>query len=251
LVAYASRCARRVQPLLRHSNSSYRDTIDQAILLAENFARGGVWKLPYNEPEKSIKRYFRVLTSANAADSVAEVAAYAAYYALQVAASVAAIDPERAKKGAYLAYCACLGKIEEDEDARFDASGIDVAIAADGKKLDDLSLGSYSELGSPVDPSEDGPFGLLWPSGAPAFLMPYLDDQGTAVPGGHGTSDSELERLHLEAEVDEFVDTEEVADALANLCYALNAYHIAAGGNGLAIDEWEVLVPKSIPVGAR
>jgi len=55
----------------------------------------------------------------------------------------------------------------------------------------------------------------------------------------------------LEAEVDEFADTEEVADALANLCYALNAYHIAAGGNGLAIDEWRILVPKSRPVGAR
>jgi hypothetical protein len=51
--------------------------------------------------------------------------------------------------------------------------------------------------------------------------------------------------------VGEFAETEEVAEALANLCFALNAYHIAAGGSGLVIDDWEIRVPESIPVGTR
>ncbi|NEZ67795.1 hypothetical protein D0962_34420 [Leptolyngbyaceae cyanobacterium CCMR0082] len=34
----------------------------------------------------------------------------------------------------------------------------------------------------------------------------------------------------------------EVAAELATLCKALNAYHIACGGNGLEIDDWETLV---------
>jgi hypothetical protein len=46
-------------------------------------------------------------------------------------------------------------------------------------------------------------------------------------------------------------DTEGVAGILAALGSALNAYHIAAGGHGLVIDEWEIRVPESMPMEAR
>ena len=82
-------------------------------------------------------------------------------------------------------------------------------------------------------------------------MKSYLDVVGPAGSSRAEREGSEPQRLVLEAEVDELADTEEVADALANLCYALNAYHIAAGGNGLAIDEWEVRVANYIPAGTR
>ncbi|MBT9312159.1 hypothetical protein [Leptothoe kymatousa] len=46
----------------------------------------------------------------------------------------------------------------------------------------------------------------------------------------------------LTTEISENVSTEEVSAELATLCKALNAYHIACGGNGLEIDDWETLV---------
>jgi hypothetical protein len=58
------------------------------------------------------------------------------------------------------------------------------------------------------------------------------------------TPSPEPERLILQAEVGEFTDTEEAATALANLCYALNAYHIARGGNGLVVDDWEIMIQE-------
>jgi len=133
------------------------------------------------------------------------------------------------------------------------AHDADVADAAraDFSHLLTLKLGEPLELGSPIDTSENGPLGPLWPEGLPASLRVYLDAVGPAESSRAEREGLEPQRLVLEAEVDEFADTEEVASALANLCYALNAYHIAAGGNGLAIDEWQILVPKSIPAGAR
>ena len=48
-----------------------------------------------------------------------------------------------------------------------------------------------------------------------------------------------------------FADTKVVAGALADLRYALNAYRIAAGGNGRVINDWQIRVPKTILVGTR
>ena len=36
---------------------------------------------------------------------------------------------------------------------------------------------------------------------------------------------------------------------LVELYRALNAYHIACGGSGLVIDDWEVFVREYAPVG--
>ncbi|WP_326521003.1 hypothetical protein [Leptothoe kymatousa] len=35
---------------------------------------------------------------------------------------------------------------------------------------------------------------------------------------------------------------DKIAAELATLCKALNAYHIAHGGNGLEVEDWETLV---------
>ena len=48
--------------------------------------------------------------------------------------------------------------------------------------------------------------------------------------------------LSLTTELSEDSPIDEVAAELATLCKALNAYHIACGGNGLEIDDWENLV---------
>ena len=47
--------------------------------------------------------------------------------------------------------------------------------------------------------------------------------------------------ISLVIDINEDSPLDEVANELANLCKALNAYHIACGGNGLEIDDWEIL----------
>ena len=47
--------------------------------------------------------------------------------------------------------------------------------------------------------------------------------------------------LSLHIEIHRNVVTDEVATEVASLCKALNAYHIACGGTGLEIDDWETL----------
>lgn len=48
--------------------------------------------------------------------------------------------------------------------------------------------------------------------------------------------------LVLTIEVNENSSADKVALEIANLCKAINAYHISCGGTGLAIDDWEIQV---------
>jgi hypothetical protein len=49
-------------------------------------------------------------------------------------------------------------------------------------------------------------------------------------------------QLVLNIDVGEDSPTDPVVSELVRLCEAFNAYHIACGGTGLVIDDWEILV---------
>jgi hypothetical protein len=54
-----------------------------------------------------------------------------------------------------------------DEDS---AIKVRSAILADYEMLCKIGGGSFRDLGDPIDPSEDGPLGDLWPDGPPIIL---------------------------------------------------------------------------------
>ena len=56
------------------------------------------------------------------------------------------------------------------------------------------------------------------------------------------------EKLIVGAFVDESVDEETLVRGMIELYRALNRYHILGGGNGLTIDDWQVLVRAGEPV---
>ncbi len=60
---------------------------------------------------------------------------------------------------------------------------------------------------------------------------------------------SPTESLVLTIKTSEDTPVEEAAEEIANLIQALNEYHIALGGSGLEIDDWEILVPAKQTVG--
>jgi hypothetical protein len=195
IVAYAARCARRVQPLFNVDSleAEHKTAVEDAIRYAEGVA--------------------------------------------------AAIDAR-----------AALGNVRAARAANASAAASPLlveAARADFKKLRALKLGRFPNLGQSIDPSENDPLGRLWPNGEPEFIRARRVEGGSPTSGASSQQELSDERLILMAEVNESADSDEVGEALANLCYALNAYHVAASGNGLVLDEWEILVPESIPVEAK
>ncbi|NEQ51692.1 MAG: hypothetical protein F6K11_16385 [Leptolyngbya sp. SIO3F4] len=69
------------------------------------------------------------------------------------------------------------------------------------------------------------------------FAVPWYE---ACVEGG--IEEPETNPLLLTIAPKASASPNEVAAELATLCKALNAYHIALGGNGLEVDDWENLV---------
>jgi hypothetical protein len=61
----------------------------------------------------------------------------------------------------------------------------------------------------------------------------------------------ESHRLIIHADIGEFVPEDETVEGLINLYRSLNAYHIALGGSGLVIDDWQILTREHVPAEVR
>jgi hypothetical protein len=319
ILAFAVRCARRVQPLIlaEPKSRNYAQRIDDALFLAEAIAAGNVISSdgPFTTVESHIGFLLEgvpntPLKASSFADSATNSAVRAAITAAHVARAARAelaaeaeasrqatramndVAIARAEAALQDSVAAAEAELEAGEAAqavfaKFAQKSLEKALAAesplvihaadalayghfaldawskdkrivedygsaagrDQVKLSLLNLGNFPLMGELIDPSESGPLGPLWPEGQPVFLANLAPRSAGAIDGGDRTP--EPRRLVLEAEVTEYADTEEVASALASLCFALNAYHIAAGGNGLIVDDWEIMVPEPTLVEAN
>lgn len=72
-------------------------------------------------------------------------------------------------------------------------------------------------------------------------------DPRSVSPAPGDLANNERKKLTLRAQIGEFTPAEEAAVQLGELIRALNAYHIAAGGSGLIIDEWQILCAAGEP----
>jgi hypothetical protein len=156
IVAFAARCARRVELLGRSLVVLDRSAIHNAIEIAEVFARGEIGKF----------------AAVGAADAATARAARAADAALTVgsaddAASYSARAAAAAGAASYAAYGAARATARSDI-----------------QQLVALHLGQPGELGNPIDPSEAGPLGPLWPERAPDwyFNPPISIPEGSPGP---------------------------------------------------------------------
>src|SRR5271157_5858707 len=149
IVAFAVRCARRVQPLGRVLTEYRQVEVDDAIAIAEGFARGG----------KAVRAAGAAARAGNAARAAAR-----AVDAARAAAAKAAADA--AEDTAHAAWNT--GRAASRTAARGDL-----------QQLLALELGRPGTLGKPIDPAEDGPLGPLWPNAAPDWYTnpPKLSDE--------------------------------------------------------------------------
>src|SRR5580704_11250349 len=166
LVAYAARCARRVQsqyalPEGHEEAAACQAALDGAIRIAEQFAAG---EEPSAESvaqaEEATVRAMILVSGDENGNSTAAYAANAAYAAIDAAtaglAALHADDPQAAAE-----------KVADAAAIAFDAATAirdDVARAAnlDWEMLHRMHLGKFPAVGEPVNPAESGMLGPLF-----------------------------------------------------------------------------------------
>jgi len=107
---------------------------------------------------------------------------------------------------------------------------------------------------------QDHPGALIaWVGSAPPSAPPSVASSSDWVVASGPLTDENLDRLlagtlgqihqpeaqqlRLRFELSEFADPDEVVEGVVQLYNALTAAHIAFGGSGLVIDDWQPLVP--------
>lgn len=173
IVAYAVRCARRVQPLYGCAAHvaelpKHEASIEGTISLAEKFC------LSHEVKEKDAA-YGAAYHAMDAADSAAAkavaraaaAAARAAGYAFDLPKNAVYDQPLYASRVAAEAVDGAKAAARAAGHAAVGAGAFAAAARADFDRLRQLNPGNYPKLGQPIDPTENGPLGPLWPAGDP------------------------------------------------------------------------------------
>ena len=174
IVAYAVRCARRVKPLYGRAAGmaefrKHEAAVEWAISLAESFC------LSHDVSAPAYAAAYAARDAAGATDvrdaaRAAAAAARAAAYAFDVPKSSVYDQPFYASRVAAEAVDAAQAAARAADHASGVASAVEAAARADFDRLSSLNLGTYPELGQPIDSTKNGPLGPLWPEGAPEWF---------------------------------------------------------------------------------
>ena len=181
-VALAARAARRILPLFRpvhddHGKDLRKDVLQAALSTAERVAMG--WEVTPDEAQHYGRLALREIDAPAVGSAAAGVVARAAF------ASAAALEGDAEKVVAEVysvlsAAAGCVG-ISGSDANQYEAArqGMTDAAAADYTLLAELFLGEFPDAGEPLDLSEAGPLGPLWPLDPPEWYQ-RLVKAGTA-----------------------------------------------------------------------
>lgn len=174
IVAYAARCARRVQPLYGCAAGlgdlrKHEAAVEGAISLAEAFCLSH---------DVSVPAYGAAYAARDAADSpaakdaarAAAAAGRAAAYAFDLPKCAVYDRPVYASRVAAEAVDAADAAARAADQASGGAGAVQAAARADFGRLSKRNQGTYPELGQPLDATQNGPLGPLWPAGPPEWL---------------------------------------------------------------------------------
>lgn len=229
-VAFAARCARRVQPLFTHSypDASNRtvESINELILISEVIAShdgpsgASAWPVAFALESDQLKRLH---PAARAVCAAAE----SAYQTIRDD-----VDRTSAFNSAHAATTASMaagyGRVQDSVLAamRYDFELLRLATEREGWTDD-----------TPVPPEFFGP---MWPDGEPEGWPSNETSEEE-----HGT-----EALHLHFEIPDGVDKEEADRIIKEIILAANELHLAYGGSGLKLaDRVKVYEPALVPAG--
>ena len=268
-VAFAARCARRVQPLLlwwANAPAHVIDRVDAAIEFSEGAAAGA----NYTERARADAYASAAFEAADcqaagagygyaAAARAAAEAAYAATAARSEAArgapgtaetphaaAAVAAAAEAAGAAASVAFAAELGRALAVADGggalAAAVAGDDIFGVAVRRDFDQLLSNAARDGWTPQTPVSPSVFGPMWLGGeAPEWTSEARPTASETSPG--------RQELVLGVTVGDFTPTELASEKLLELLGAINAYHIAAGGDGLQFDDMELFRAADVPAG--
>jgi hypothetical protein len=175
-VVYAERCARRVRPGFELPADAPRRreqmaAVDAAIRVATAFCRG----VP-TEPGQAAAA---VRLAEVAAEENCESTGYTGYAAVRAAQAVVYAEEFLRNPGEndvieVVAAAFGAGRVLAANVDIFMLDLVVAALLADVDKLLSLGHGAIQDLGPPIDPSENGPLGPLWPAGTPTCYAPRV-----------------------------------------------------------------------------
>ncbi len=281
IVAYAVRCAERVQPLFKSDSEKHIAAVAEAIAVAQGFVRSKKIAAAnaaaaaartashaaydpayYAANAYAANAYAAAITASHAAEATHYAAnAYNAAIASAEAAARAAYDPdydaaddariaddaaeatqnaEAAARAAYDAARAAANlTIASAEAAARAAANAMAAARADCIRLREISGQQHGELGDPIDLSENGPLGPLWPEGPPEWFEAKEDER----PGPTVQPDFTGRSLSV------YLDPGDApAELLTDFFVALASVYRSMGGSGLKIvkDERRSFVVEGV-----
>jgi len=149
-----------------HPAVGHERAVDQAIALAVSFARAAA--VDSGDVARAAEFVYRL---ADATADVTYYSGFAAAHAAQAASTAAAVR-ELASDGVAIEVVASAfgaSRVLEGNSQLENASTVVGAMRSDLEKLLALRLGAFAELGQAIDPTEEGPLGVLWPLGEPAW----------------------------------------------------------------------------------
>ena len=164
IVAYAARCARRVQPQYRSAatgdeSAKHAAAVEAAISLAEHYCQSQQVSVPAYDAAYAARDAAAGELARDAARA-ASGAVRAAAYAFDIPKSAVYDHPIYAS---HVATEAADGAQAAARAAADPAAAV-AAARADFDRLGELQLGAYPAPGTPLDPSENGPLGRFWPT---------------------------------------------------------------------------------------
>jgi hypothetical protein len=173
-VAFAVRCAQRLRPCFQLPASTPRRreqiaAVDNAIRIAIAYCQG--------DPVQAGGAAAAARAAAVVAEDTCEFTSFAGYAAVRAAEAAACaeaftLNPDEAAATEVVAAAFGAGRVVAANADAFAQYQVVFALHNDMQKLRNEEHGSLEDLGPPVDLSESGPLGPLWPGGAPMCFSP-------------------------------------------------------------------------------
>ena len=234
IVAFAARCARRVEPIFRlawpDAPKKHIHAVADAIEVAEISA--SIASTAVSASARTAAAVEAAYAAARAATAVK--AAYAAVEAAYVAARAAAV--------------AITASAVEAANAAIGAGTVATReIRADYEKLLKASKAEKWTDATAVSP---GFFGPLWPSGEPDWKKIISGYKKIKTKRKGDSSKQSEEGLSIQCIIPDNISAEDATEELVGLFHALSQYRIACGGNGLIIEDFQTFIKDEVLAGA-
>jgi hypothetical protein len=270
IVAFAARCARRVQPLFSALSDRDIEAVDRAIAIAELCAseastgreeadsavaaataadaaanRDANTFYAAGDIADTTNAAYNVFAAASTAANVSADAARAAADAARAAAAADVADVAYAAASSAYAAAGAAAAAAAVYAAAAAANDVWLAISADLQRLAALSPNEPKNRSFVVDPNPFGPLGPLWSEGEPEWFRQFKAKAEAKAAIATDQSLGEAPPLYLYFDLEEFSDNE-----IAEMIGMLSDVYQEIGGDRLVIDSTTLLQPACAPEGA-